>query len=79
MFACIICYLHDNPLTGTQMLLVMFWMVLWMVYDWYNLLKPIKWQDGWYEMFDIVDFAMQYYFIHYLVLVQFMKKYDAKN
>ena len=26
----------DNPLTITQMLLVVFWEELWMVYDWYN-------------------------------------------
>ena len=50
--------LIDNPFTSAQMLLVVFWMVLWMIYDWYNELKLIEWQDGWYEMFDIVDFAM---------------------
>jgi hypothetical protein len=48
----------DNPLTNTQMLFIVFWEVLWMIYDWYNWLKPSKWQDGWYEMFDIVNFAM---------------------
>ena len=26
--------------------------------NWYNSLKPIEWQDGWYEMFYIVNFAM---------------------
>ena len=36
-------------------------------------LKSIEWQDGWYEMFYIVDFAMLKYYVHYLVLVQFIK------
>jgi hypothetical protein len=52
----------DNPLISTQVLLVVFWEVLWMIYDWYMIgisnLKPIKWQDGWFEMFYIVDFAI---------------------
>ena len=47
-----------NPLTSTQMLLVVFWEVLWMIMIGISSLKPIEWQDGWYEMFYIVDFAM---------------------
>jgi hypothetical protein len=48
----------DNPLTSTQMPLDVFWEVL----EWFMIgisnLKPIECQDGWYEMFYIVDFAM---------------------
>jgi hypothetical protein len=48
----------DNPLTNTQMLLI----VLWRYFEWFMVsvsnLKPIEWQDECYEMFYIVDFAM---------------------